>query len=694
MSKHRNSVGSALKSNRFRASLEPLEARAVPTTFTVSSLADNNVGIGNSGDLRYVIERANALNTGTPAAPDMIQFTGVSITGAAHTIRVGQGAAGRQPMPALLDAAVIDGTTVGGFDNLNGLMLTLDGHALRGNSNGLILQGGNATVRALELVNFPGDGILVASSHNIVGGDQVGKNASGQTNSPTGRVSTLPLGQPPTTPVFVRPPQGNIIAANGGDGVRIVNGANANLLEGNFIGTDVAGVNARGNGGDGVAILKADGNQLLGTTPPDKNDPFVFYNVISGNRGNGLVLDGATNTTVFANFFGLGSDNTTPLGNRLDGVLIKGNSDQTNFGANIPLGDVVAANGLNGIEVAGSASRTIIANAFAGVAAFHPTAQVGNHLDGILITTTGGNKAFGASRFSTIVLTCQSSNNRKDGIEIVGKAGGVQVSQSLIGLQTNGKAAAPNGRDGIEVRGNASAVAIGGFEPSVEGQPEEHSFLEASTIISSNRRDGVAFEGGSRGGSIVNTFIGTDMTGQGAASNGRYGLFVHANSGLRIGSALGAATPRNRNVIAFNALQGIVVAGGSGDSILGNSIFSNGEPGIVLRCTGNHHQPAPVLTSAQIGSGGASRATGILTAHPSTTYQVEIFGSPTGGLGNGQIFLGFAEVKTDATGSARFTISALANLDSGIINFLSATATSPSGDTSTFSRSIKANRGG
>ncbi len=640
-----------------------------------------------------MINRANSLNTGTPAAPDLIQFTGVSLSAATHTIRVGSGAAGRLPLPALTDAAIIDGTTAGGFDNLNGLMLTLDGHALRGGADGLTLQGGNATVRALEIVNFPGDGIQVDSSRNVVGGDQVGTNAAGQTNNPAGRL-TSPLPPTPTTPVFVRPPQGNVIAANGGDGVRITKHAHANLLEGNFIGTDIAGTQARGNGGDGVAILGGDGNQLLGTTAPDKNDPFVFYNVISGNRGNGLVLDGATNTTIFANFFGLGSDNTTPLGNRLDGVLITGKSDRTNFGANIPLGDVVAANGRNGIEVSGSASRTIIGNAFAGVAAFHPTAQVGNHLNGILITTDGGHKTFRGSRFSTIVLTCQASGNRRNGIEIVGKAGGVQVSQSVIGMETDGKTAQPNGRNGIEVHGDAKGVAIGGFEPPVAGVPSGGSFLEAANLISGNRRDGVAFEGGSRGGTLVNSFIGTDISGKAPASNGRYGVFVHANSGLRIGSRLGAATPRDRNIIAFNALQGVVVAGGSGNSILGNPIFSNGEPGITLRCTGNRRQPAPVLTSAQVGGGGVTRATGTLTALGNTTYQVELFASPTVGTGNGQVFLGFANVTTDAAGNARFTIGGSTDPDHAGTNFLSATATSPSGNTSMFSRAVKVSRMG
>ena len=64
--------------------------------------------------------------------------------------------------------------------------------------------------------------------------------------------------------------------------------------------------------------------------------------------------------------------------------------------------------------------------------------------------------------------------------------------------------------------------------------PAEGSFFEASNLISGNRRDGVAFEGGSRGERLlVNSFIGSDITGQVPASNGRYGVFVGGNSGLR-----------------------------------------------------------------------------------------------------------------------------------------------------------------
>jgi hypothetical protein len=362
-----------------------------------------------------------------------------------------------------VDVAVIDGTTATNFDNATGLMLELDGSHVRGAGNGLVLKGGHSTVEGLAIVNFPGNGILVTSAGNTIGGDLVGTDSAGKPNNPTGRVTTPP-GSPPVTPVLVRPPQGNIISANGGDGVRIEgNQAQSNVLEGNYIGTDVTGTVALGNRGDGVAILRANGNQLLGTTPPDQNNPFVFYNVISGNGGNGLVIDDSDSTIVYADFFSLGADDRTAVGNRLDGVLIEGSSDKTRFGGNIPLGNVTAANGRNGLEIRDRASRTLVGNDFGGVAAFKPSARVGNLGDGILVTSTGGGKVFGRSRFSTILLTCQESGNVGDGIEVAGGASGVQVSQSVIGLETDGKAPEPNGGTGSRStatpRGSPSAAS-------------------------------------------------------------------------------------------------------------------------------------------------------------------------------------------------------------------------------------------
>jgi hypothetical protein len=680
----------------FLPALEALEDRTLLTTYRVISLGDDNVGIGDFGDLRYVINRANDLHTGTPINPDLIQFDAINLTPDNHTIHVGAGAAGKTPLPALTARVTIDGTTARGYDYRAGLMLTLEGHSVHGDGNGLVLQGGHATVTALEIINFPGHGILVTSDCNTVGGDVVGVDANGCPNNPAGRITSPPGTSGMTTPVVVRPPLGNVISANGGDGVQLVN-ANSNVLEGNFIGTDIAGTAARGNGGDGVALINSDYNQLLGTTPPDQNNPFVFYNVISGNKGNGLVVDDSDHTLIYANFFGLGADNNTPVGNQGDGVLIEGTSDETRFGLNIPLGSVSSANGQNGVEVRDSASRTLLMNTFAGVAAFNPAAQVPNHRDGTLITSDGGGTVYAGARFTTLIHTCQFSGNDRDGIEIGGNAVGVQVSSSVVGLDTKGTAPQPNRQNGIEIGGNASGVAVGGFEPSVLGNSEfpdgTFPLLEAANLISGNLWNGVDVGGNAAHVKIVNSFIGTDITHEQAAANGRNGILLDGVSGVQVGSAVGANTPRDRNIIAFNGGDGVLVRKGTGDSILGNSIFDNGGLGIDLQAGGNHNQPAPVLTSAQIGGLGLLQVTGTLTARPNTPYQIEIFASRSGRPGNGGINLGFITVTTDWAGFAQFTILNVA-LPDPLADFISATATSPEGDTSVFSALIRANHSG
>ena len=77
----------------------------------------------------------------------------------------------------------------------------------------------------------------------------------------------------------------------------------------------------------------------------------------------------------------MADDNLTPLGNHLDGALIEGSSDGTQFGGILPLGNITSGNGRNGIEIADTASNTTVFNSFSGLPAFVTTA--GRYLDGI-----------------------------------------------------------------------------------------------------------------------------------------------------------------------------------------------------------------------------------------------------------------------------------------------------------------------
>jgi hypothetical protein len=164
-------------------------------------------------------------------------------------------------------------------------------------------------------------------------------------------------------------------------------GATQNTMRGDFVGTTASGDSALGNLRDGVAIVHASGNQLIGCTLLDQ--PSVYSNMLSGNGGNGLRITDSNDTTVHANFLGAGANNTAVVANRGDGLLASGSSSDTQVGGVIPLGDVISGNRQNGIEVSQMASGFTSFNTFAGTFAFGGAAP--HRRDGILITSQGGN---------------------------------------------------------------------------------------------------------------------------------------------------------------------------------------------------------------------------------------------------------------------------------------------------------------
>ena len=476
--------------------------------------------------------------------------------------------------------------TAGASNNLIGTLDPLTGLPLAAQVSNVISANG-------------GDGIHVrGGDRNTIANNRIGTNADGTGDLGNGgRGITLTRradhnqiggiahsGNDPTQGEFQRPGQGNLISGNGAEGVLISQGSRRNDLSGNFIGTDASGTEAISNDSDGVAILKANRNALIGTTR--NQSPFIYYNVVSGNAGNGLRVRDSNHITIHANFFGLGADNETIVANGGDGARIEGTSRNTQYGGVIPLGNVNAGNQGNGINVIDHVEDFITFNTFAGLTAFGGIAP--NQQSGIRISSNGG---------SNKVRTNVMAGNVQHGLHITGKARDLWVDPNIIGLNTYGTQATytgsdgeeiswGNGGDGIRVEGRARDIRIAGQRRSVIPQ----------NTISNNGGHGIRLDGRARSVTVDNSFVGLSSLGFSSFGNVQGGIQVGAGTreiaigqrrdrrnGNRItgngGPGIALIRPRQarlfHNRISSNTGSGVVFEGGSGNTLIGNRSSDN-----------------------------------------------------------------------------------------------------------------------
>jgi hypothetical protein len=177
-----------------------------------------------------------------------------------------------------------------------------------------------------------GYGIFVLNgiSNNVIQGNLIGTDATGTQPLGNGLDGVRINGASNViggTDVMAR----NVISANGLNGITLGTDNAAvhdNLIQGNFIGTDISGTQLLGNAGDGVLVLVSTNNTIGGVSTPGE----VPGNVIAGNAGRGVgVSFGVTGLAIKGNAIfsngGLGIDLN------LDGVTPNDNCD-TDTGPN------------------------------------------------------------------------------------------------------------------------------------------------------------------------------------------------------------------------------------------------------------------------------------------------------------------------------------------------------------------------
>ncbi|MEZ2244083.1 MAG: S8 family serine peptidase, partial [Microcoleus sp.] len=261
--------------NNWKLNLYGLELDESPNVVT-------NTKDSGAGSLRAVLNWANS-NPGKDTVLFKIPNTdpGYNTSTNAFTIRP------LSPLPQITDSAIIDGTTQPGFSNRP--VIELDG-SNAGIVDGLYISAGNSTVRGLTINRFAIDGIrLIDNGGNIIEGNFIGTDVTG-TQDLGNLFSGISVWSANNiiggTTVKAR----NIISGNDNDGV-FIRGSNANnnLIQGNYIGSDVTGTKDLGNKYSGVAIWNATNNTVGGTM-------IDAGNLIFGNGKNGVFVNGSGST--------------------------------------------------------------------------------------------------------------------------------------------------------------------------------------------------------------------------------------------------------------------------------------------------------------------------------------------------------------------------------------------------------------
>ncbi len=336
-------------------------------------------------------------------------------------------------------------------------------------------------------------------------------------------------------------------------------GASHNLIIGNQIGIGGNGTEVRPNA-NGILIGDKAHDNRVGQCGSS------FSNLISGNRGNGIMItNSAHSNSVINNVVGPDVNGDDGPGNSGIGVVVERRSCGNIIGGNAPgCGNLISLNGHSGIEVSGAGTdQNIVSGNLIGVDV-RGNRVMGNGEAGVLIMSGAAANIIGSTDGGGGNLI---SGNGRDGIRIVGAGtDGNQVAGNRIGLDSRGYGGIGNGN-----RGGHGVSISGGAQRNVIGSEQRHN------VISGNDGAGVCVSGaGTSFNRIVGNFIGLTALADGTQGNG-CGVLIDDQASDNV---VGGGSRWERNVISGNDLYpfpmgaGVVItgSGSSRNRVIGNLI--------------------------------------------------------------------------------------------------------------------------
>jgi hypothetical protein len=331
-----------------------------------------------------------------------------------------------------------------------------EGNVLSGNGNyGLDIRNPVATKNIVQL-NLIGLGAPGTNGvGNALGGVHLGSGAQSNT------IGTM----------LAR----NVISGNGTAGVFLTEASTSgNLIQGNYIGTDITGTNAFPNTLAGVYLPDgASGNVIGGTSQYARN-------VISGNYYGVYIAGAGGGNVIEGNYIGVTPDGTRAVGSAFTGVILFGGTTNNLIGGTTS----GAANVLSGfwgygvyIAGAGTAGNVVQGNVIGADAT--GTNALGNGYANILLqlgTTnniiggTGagaGNEIAFSGGAGVLLLNAETTNNAIRGNSIFSNGYlGINFSNTTVAPNHTGFLAGPNNMQNYPVITQAFGA---GFSSIVQG---------------------------------------------------------------------------------------------------------------------------------------------------------------------------------------------------------------------------------
>jgi CSLREA domain-containing protein len=450
------------------------------------------------------------------------------------------------PLPAITDPVTIDGTTEPDFAGTP--IIELDGSSAGTDVNGLTINAGSSVVKGLVINRFTSHGILLQTNGgNILEGNYIGTDITGTVALGNARNGVLILQVPNCTIGGTTAGARNLVSGNN-SGIYILGGSAAgNVVEGNYIGTDITGTVDLGNAGNGVNIHGGVDNTIGGATEG-------AHNLISGNNSDGVHIfgSGATGNVVEGNFIGTDITGSVGLGNDDRGVAISSASNNRIGGGTARARNIISGNSSHGVYINGSgATGNQILGNYIGIG-IDGIAPLGNALEGVRIFGGGIDNTIGGlvdGEGNTI------AHNGGDGVFVESGTGNVISSNSIHGNSSLGIDLGANGVNGNDTGdGDTGANGLQNFPVLTK------AFAGTNTVsgtLDSAPNTGFRLEffandiADGTGFGEGQVFLGaTDVTTSG---NGDASFTAHVPTSFSLGQFIAAtATDPNNNTSEFS----------------------------------------------------------------------------------------------------------------------------------------------